>query len=52
MCIRDREKTTNVHFEWELIEGSTYQERKSVMINSGNLPDIIKDGMSLSLIHI
>lgn len=47
ILVQDMEKTTNVHFEWELIENSTYQERKNVMINSGSLPDIIKDGMSV-----
>mgnify|MGYP005807466645 CR=1 FL=1 len=45
ILFQDMEEVTNVHFEWELIEGSTYQERKNVMINSGTLPDIIKDGL-------
>ena len=47
ILFQDMEEVTNVHFEWELIEGSTYQERKNVMINSGTLPDIIKDGLSV-----
>ena len=47
ILVQEMERVTNVHFEWELIEGSTYQERKNVMINSGTLPDIIKDGMSV-----
>lgn len=42
------EETTNVHIEWELIESSTYSERRNVMMNSGNYPDVIKNGLTVT----
>lgn len=42
------EETTNVHIEWELVESSTYTERRNVMINSGVYPDVIKNGLTVT----
>ena len=48
ILIQEMEETTNVHFEFELVEGSTYGERRSIRLTSGDLPDIIKDGLSVT----
>ena len=48
ILIQEMEETTNVHFEFELVESSTYGERRSVKLASGDLPDIIKDGLSVT----
>ncbi len=42
------EETTNVHIDWELLESSTYSERRNVMMNSGNYPDVIKNGLTVT----
>ena len=46
IVIQEMEEVTNVHFEFELVESSTYAEKKSVKLGSGDYPDIIKDGLS------
>ena len=46
IMLQEMEETTNVDIEWELIESSTYADRRSVRIQSGDLPDVIKDGLS------
>ena len=48
ILIQEMEDTTNVHFEFELVESSTYAEKKSVKMTSGDYPDIIKDGLSVT----
>ena len=46
ILIQEMEEVTNVHFEFELVEGSIYGEQKSIRLTSNDLPDIIKDGLS------
>ena len=48
ILVQEMEETTNVHFEFELVESSTYSERRTVKLTSGDLPDIIKDGLSVT----
>ena len=36
ILIQEMEDTTNVHFEFELVESSTYAEKKSVKMTSGD----------------
>lgn len=42
------EEKTNVHFEFELVESSSYAERRAVKLNSGDYPDVIKDGLTVT----
>ncbi len=43
---QDYEAATNVHIEWNLIPESEWPEKKSLMLMSGNLPDLILGGLS------
>lgn len=47
ILLQEMEEVTNVHFEFELVESSTYSEKRAVKLNSGDYPDVIKDGLSV-----
>ena len=46
IMLQEMEDTTNVDIEWELVESSTYNDRKAVMLTSNDLPDVVKDGLT------
>ena len=48
ILLQEMEEVTNVHFEFELVESSTYGEKRAVKLNSGDYPDVIKDGLSVT----
>ncbi|OME74496.1 ABC transporter substrate-binding protein [Paenibacillus odorifer] len=39
--LKDLEKNTNVKIEWQVMSANDWSERKSIMLASGTLPDII-----------
>lgn len=39
--LKDLEKNTNVKIEWQVMSSNDWSERKSIMLTSGTLPDII-----------
>lgn len=39
--LKDLEKNTNVKIEWQVMSSNDWSERKSIMLASGTLPDII-----------
>ncbi len=45
--IQQMEAETNVHLEWELVEDSTYNDRKTLVLGSGTYPDIISSGITV-----
>ncbi len=45
--LQDMEATTNVHIEWELVEDSTYNDRKTLILTSGSYPDVIMNGVTV-----
>ena len=49
ILIKEMEEKTNVHLEFELVESSTYADRRPIRLSSGDdLPDIIKDGLTVT----
>ena len=48
ILLQEMEEVTNVHFDFELVESSTYGEKRAVKLNSGDYPDVIKDGLSVT----
>ncbi len=46
ILVQEMEDVTNVHFEFELVESSSYAEKKTIKMGSGDYPDIIKDGLT------
>ena len=48
ILIQEMEETTNVHIEWELVEDTTYSERRSVRLTSNDLPEVVMNGLSVS----
>lgn len=46
--IKRMEETTGVQIEWELVEASAYDEKRSIMLASGDFPDVIKNGVSVT----
>ena len=48
ILLQEMEEKTNVHFEFELVESSSYAERRAVKLNSGEYPDVIKDGLTVT----
>ena len=48
ILLQEMEEKTNVHFEFELVESSSYTERRAVKLNSGDYPDVIKDGLTVT----
>ena len=48
ILLQEMEEVTNVHFDFELVESSTYSEKRAVKLNSGDYPDVIKDGLSVT----
>ncbi len=48
ILIQEMEETTNVHIEWELVEDTTYSERRSVRLTSDDLPEVVMNGLSVS----
>ncbi|KTD87782.1 extracellular solute-binding protein [Paenibacillus etheri] len=39
--LKDLDKNTNVNIEWQVMSSNDWNERKSIMLASGTLPDII-----------
>ena len=48
ILIQEMEKTTNVHIEWELIEDTAYAERRNIRLGSGDLPDVVMNGLTVA----
>lgn len=49
ILIQQMEETTNVHLEFELVESSTYTDRRAIKLSStDDLPDVIKDGLTVT----
>ncbi len=46
IMLQEMEETTNVHIEWELVEDSTYNDTRSIKLTSGDLPDVVKNGLT------
>lgn len=46
--MQEMEEVTNVHIEWELVEASAYDEKRSIMLAGGDFPDVIKNGVSVT----
>ena len=38
------EKKTNIHVEWQVVPGQSFKEKRSVILASGDLPDVIING--------
>ena len=48
ILIQEMEETTNVHIEWELVEDTAYAERRGIRLQSGDLPEVVMNGLTLS----
>ncbi len=49
ILLQEMEEKTNVHFEFELVESSSYTERRAVKLSSNSdMPDVIKDGLTVT----
>ena len=46
--IQKAEEVTNIHFEFELAEESTYQEKKNLALNGGEYPDVFLRDMGIN----
>lgn len=48
IMLKEMQETTNVNIEWELVESSTYAEKRAIKLGSGDLPDVVKDGLTVT----
>ena len=48
ILIQQMEEKTNVHIEWELVEDTAYAERRNIRLGSGDLPEVVMNGLSLA----
>lgn len=46
--MKKAEEVTNIHFEFQLAEASTYQEKKNLALASGEYPDVFLRDMSIT----
>ena len=48
MIVQRAEEVTNVHIDWLMVPGTGWDEKKNLMLATGDLPDIIESQLAVS----